>query len=94
LPQCPSCWSWGHTPRQCRAQGDVCVRCGESHDVRMHDLFASCCRDRVDRSQVPCSHPPICRNCQGAHYADDHACAFARHRYNKAWFLENHPTIA
>ncbi|EIW61499.1 uncharacterized protein TRAVEDRAFT_86038, partial [Trametes versicolor FP-101664 SS1] len=94
LPLCGTCFSWGHYDRSCSASTDTCPRCGGNHEAAMHHLAALCCRDRPDKDIVRCAHPPVCRNCHGSHYANDHSCEFYRHRSDWEWFRSRVPSIA
>ncbi|KAI0628495.1 hypothetical protein C8Q77DRAFT_1036418, partial [Trametes polyzona] len=94
VPQCNVCYGWGHVRRNCRARNPVCARCGGPHKASAHNHLAACCRERPDRDTAPCACPPRCRNCNGAHYAHDRACEFARHRSNWDWYRSRVPSLA
>ncbi|KAI0365326.1 hypothetical protein BV20DRAFT_920830, partial [Pilatotrama ljubarskyi] len=92
VPQCSTCFAWGHTYGRCNATQDVCVHCGDNHHVRFHDMKATCCRGRS--AGQPCPHPPSCRNCGGRHWANDRTCEYFRHRNDRNWYRAHPPVIA
>ena len=93
VPLCGRCWCWGHSTQACRRQAIVCPRCGGPHKVENHRALASCCKGHPKASPPipptpagqPCPHQAHCRNCDGAHAADDRRCPFWRNRFNHEW---------
>lgn len=71
--QCSTCYEFGHsnTSPLCRAPRQRCALCtSTSHSTSEHE----CQWCSPGTPAQSCKHPAQCRNCRGAHKADDASC--------------------
>jgi len=72
--QCYKCLKYNHVAKYCKAQEQVCARCGESH--------------RLDQCKVPEDNVKCC-NCNGKHLATSIECPKYKEHEKKAQSLVN-----
>ncbi|KAF8621967.1 hypothetical protein AX15_007370 [Amanita polypyramis BW_CC] len=81
IPQCQSCYCWGHTKFVCRTTFVTCARCGDNHLMDSHVLYCGDCLNGGNCNRVTCV------NCRGNgndnHSALDSECPFRRAQNNR-----------
>ncbi|KAF8624097.1 hypothetical protein AX15_006048 [Amanita polypyramis BW_CC] len=81
IPQCQSCYRWGHTKFVCRTTFVTCTRCGDNHPTDSHVLYCGDCLNGGDCKRITCV------NCKGngndEHSALDTECPFRRAQNNR-----------
>ncbi|KAF8623894.1 hypothetical protein AX15_006143 [Amanita polypyramis BW_CC] len=81
IPQCQSCYRWGHTKFVCRMTFVTCARCGDNHPTDSHVLYCGDCLNGGNCERITCV------NCQGNgkdnHSALDTNCPFRRAQNNR-----------
>ena len=101
VPQCKSCWKWGHMSGVCRIQGAKCIKYNSPHQTIYHCQFAWYCKvnektnlPRLEtKKSKPCSYSFKCSNCKGEYQADLTDCPFWKHRFNKEWHSKKYAKI-
>ncbi|KAF8624907.1 hypothetical protein AX15_005647 [Amanita polypyramis BW_CC] len=81
IPQCQSCYRWGHTKFVCRMTFVTCARCGDNHPMDSHVLYCGDCLNGGNCERITCVN---CRgNGKDNHSALDTNCPFRKAQNNR-----------